>query len=76
MFTGNTYVVDKLRPLIKREEFGGLLDEREDILLQRILTFSKQFGETFYIHVQTTARATILTFNLQSAFPIKARLNN
>lgn len=28
-----TYVVDKLSPLMKREVFGGLLEEREDITL-------------------------------------------
>ena len=29
-----SYVVDRLSPLMKREEFGGLLEEREDILFR------------------------------------------
>ena len=29
-----SYVVDRLSPLMKREEFGGLLEDREDILFR------------------------------------------
>ena len=28
-----SYVVDKLSPLMKREVFGGLLEEREDMVV-------------------------------------------
>lgn len=57
-----TYVVDKLSPLMKREEFGGLLEEREDILFTSKQTLSRllDFTPCLLAHVNVGAR----TFDL------------
>lgn len=50
-----SYVVDKLSPLMKREVFGGLLEEREDMVVFQNSSEIETFQD--FSHMHTSARA-------------------